>query len=118
MRYTAKHYVNISGRMYAPGDMIDIPIPHDKIDRLLRLEAVAPMIVANVCFTEDEQSLSTEDADTAAGETDEAVVGGGEAIEEADEAEAPEIDVMDGIISDAGEAVEEVPKKNRGRKKT
>ena len=40
MRYAAKHYVSISGRKYTPGEIIDIPIPEEKLKRLLRLKAI------------------------------------------------------------------------------
>ena len=31
MSYTAKHFVKIAGRMYTPGEIIDNPIPDDKL---------------------------------------------------------------------------------------
>ena len=43
MSYAAKHYVKISGRKYTPGEIIDIPIPEEKLKRLLRLKAIAPV---------------------------------------------------------------------------
>lgn len=42
MRYIAKHYVTISGRMFTPGEVIHIPIPDEKLPRLLKLGAVIP----------------------------------------------------------------------------
>lgn len=46
MSYTAKHYVNIGGQMYTPGEIIDVAIPESKLPRLLKLGAVVPCPVA------------------------------------------------------------------------
>ena len=53
MSYTAKHYVKIAGRKYTPGEIIDIPIPEEKLKRLLRLKAIAPASSADLDPADD-----------------------------------------------------------------
>lgn len=130
MSYAAKHYVKISGRKYTPGEIIDIPIPEEKLKRLLRLKAIAPVPSA-IADPADKNGEDGDDGEEARdnnrqpenlgndpygnlipAEADEDE----EPTEEADEeAPAPEIDVMDGIVT----ASEEAPKKktSKGRKK-
>ena len=86
MSYTAKHFVKIAGRMYTPGEIIDNPIPDDKLQRLLRLNAVEAIETA---CSAPEETDAREDlpTDTAPDED------GGE------EVEMPEIDVMDGVVA-------------------
>lgn len=134
MSYAAKHYVKIFGRKYTPGEMIDIPIPEEKLKRLLRLKAIEHVSVtaANPTYdnTSGEDGNGVKDVrSNYAGQLENLgydpsgapVSEDGEPTEEADEeAEAPEIDVMDGIVSAAGEPTEEAhPKKttSKGRKK-
>lgn len=128
MSYTAKHYVRISGRKFTPGEIIDIPIPEDKLERLLRLNAI-------------ERSAIFAIADEAPDETGEIAdeLGAGQSYTDDDAEssdlmesntteegeEAPEIDVMDGIVSHADDQPEAEPEKKetakkstRGRKKT
>ena len=128
MSYTAKHYVKISGCRFTPGEMIDIPIPEDKLKRLLRLKAVerVPGIVADPADGNaggDEGDASQLDntgydpSDNPEETPDEEEPDEEETIEET---EAPEIDVMDGIVSAAEEPAEEAPPKkttSKGRKK-
>ena len=40
MIYIAKHFVKIAGRKYTPGEIITSAIPDDKLQRLLRLNAI------------------------------------------------------------------------------
>lgn len=133
MSYAAKHYVKIFGRKYTPGEMIDIPIPEEKLKRLLRLKAIAPASSADL-DPADDTAGSDEDGgkenvrDNYASQLDnlgydpsgdpkEPQDEEEPTKEEADEeAEAPEIDVMGGIVS----ATEEAPPKkttSKGRKK-
>jgi hypothetical protein len=136
MSYTAKHYVKIAGRKYTPGEIIDIPIPEEKLKRLLRLKAIAPASSADLDLA-DETAGSDEDGgkedvrDNYASQLDNLGYDPSgdpkeprdeeEPTEEADEeAEAPEIDVMDGIVPAAEEPAEEAPPKkttSKGRKK-
>lgn len=48
MSYTAKHFVKIAGRMYTPGEIIDNPIQGDKLQRLLRLNAVEGLSLIHI----------------------------------------------------------------------
>ena len=52
MSYTAKHFVKIAWRMYTPGEIIDNPIPDDKLQRLLRLNAVEAIEAVGACHME------------------------------------------------------------------
>lgn len=131
MSYTAKHYVRISGRKFTPGEIIDIPIPEEKLERLLRLNAIERNTIFSIADevpddtdeSADERGDGQSDTEDEAGSSDRMDIA---ATEEGDEAEeAPEIDVMDGIISHADEQPEaesekkETAKKStRGRKKT
>ena len=137
MSYTAKHYVKIAGRKYTPGEIIDIPIPEEKLKRLLRLKAIVPIPSAALDPADDtagsDEHGGKEDVrDNYAsqldnlgydpsGDSNELQDEEEPTEEEADEeAEAPEIDVMDGIVSAADEPAEEAPPKkttSKGRKK-
>lgn len=96
MSYTAKHFVKIAGRMYTPGEIIDNPIPDDKLQRLLRLNAVEaietagaePVAWQDVPVHKEMDAHDELPTDTAPDEDD-----GGE------EVEMPEIDVMDGVVT-------------------
>ena len=130
MSYTAKHYVRISGRKFTPGEIIDIPIPEEKLERLLRLNAIERNAICSIVDAPDDTDESadergagqsdTEDEAGASERMEYATTDGSEEVEE-----APEIDVMDGIVSHADEQPEaesekkETAKKStRGRKKT
>ena len=132
MSYTAKHYVNIGGQMYTPGEIIDVAIPESKLPRPPRLGAVVPcpaVIIPKIAPggegaaggdnekpevnpPDDAPANEDTDAEDDAEETE---------AEEYEEAEAPEIDVMDGIVSTpaAGksEQAEQPRKTSKGRKK-
>ena len=132
MSYTAKHYVNIGGQMYTPGEIIDVAIPESKLPRLLRLGAVVPCSVAIMpeITTGGEGAADGDNekpevnhpgdapADEDAATEDDAE---GTEAEEYEEAEAPEIDVMDGIVStpaaEENEQAEQPRKTSKGRKK-
>lgn len=96
MSYTAKHFVKIAGRMYTPGEIIDNPIQRDKLQRLLRLNAVEgieaagaePATWQDVPAREETDAHDELPTDTAPDED-----GGGEDVE------MPEIDVMDGVVT-------------------
>lgn len=131
MSYTAKHYVRISGRKFTPGEIIDIPIPEEKLERLLRLNAIERNAICSIADedTDDTGEIAdelgagqsyTEDEAGASERMEYATTDGSEEVEE-----APEIDVMDGIISHAdeqpeaeSEKKESEKKSTRGRKKT
>lgn len=130
MSYTAKHYVRISGRKFTPGEIIDIPIPEEKLERLLRLNAIEHNTICAIARevpdtdeSADERGAGQSDTEDEAGSSDRMESA---ATEEGDEAEeAPEIDVMDGIVSHAddqpeaeSEKKETAKKSTRGRKKT
>ena len=128
MSYTAKHYVRISGRKFTPGEIIDIPIPEVKLERLLRLNAIERNAI---CAIADEDSDDTGEIADELGDgqsyTDDDAESSdlmeSNATEEGEE--APEIDVMDGIVSNAdkqaeaeSEKKETAKKSTRGREKT
>ncbi len=113
MCYTAKHFVKIAGRMYTPGEIIDNPIPDDKLQRLLRLGAVEQIDTSGA---ELSASVSSDAHDESP--TDPAPEEAPDAEE--DEAEAPEIDVMDGVVapeSQKAPAKTVRPKKSSGGRK-
>lgn len=130
MSYTAKHYVRISGRRFTPGEIIDIPIPEKKLERLLRLNAIERNTICSVVEVPDgtdeiadERGAGQSDTEDDADSSDSMESTATDESEEAEE--APEIDVMDGIISHADEQSEaesekkETAKKStRGRKKS
>lgn len=130
MSYTAKHYVRISGRKFTPGEIIDIPIPEDKLERLLRLNAIersAIFAIGGEAHDETDESVDERGAgqsDTA-DDADNSDRMDSTSTDESEEAEeAPEIDVMDGIVSRAddqpeaeSEKKETAKKSTRGRKK-
>lgn len=130
MSYTAKHYVRISGRKFTPGEIIDIPIPEEKLERLLRLNAIERNAICSIVEVPDDTDESADERGAGQSDTEDEAGSSDRmdnaATEESDEAEeAPEIDVMDGIISHADEQSEaesekkETAKKStRGRKKT
>jgi hypothetical protein len=109
MSYAAKHYVRLAGRMYTPGEVIDIPIPEEQRERLLRLNAIVQIAEPDTGQGEAARDAYTEPPASAPDETD---------IAEDAEEEAPEIDVMDGIIppAEAAAAAEKKPT-TKGRRK-
>ena len=106
MDYLARHFVKIAGRVYTPGEIIDIPIPHEKLSRLLRIGAVTfiSSIAGRGDRIYDPEAALPEvrgsmrpwpDKDTASGEDAPQESGTADGIQE----EAPEIDAMDGVIA-------------------
>lgn len=128
----AKHYVKISGRKYMPGEKIDIPVPEEKLDRLLRLKAVERKYDIDT-NSDDKPDIENKGDGHNCGESagcDDSSDNSEDAVEEAfEDAEAPDIDVMDGIVAEppdidvidaiVAEPENGHPKKNstRGRKK-
>jgi len=116
MSYVAKHYTEIAGCKYTPGEVISKPIPAEKAERLLRLGAIEPLMKMVPAAEADEES-STSDED---GYDPEVVLvamddDGGD---DAEDAEAPVVDVMDGIVApDPAEETASKPKTNTRRKK-
>lgn len=134
MKLIAKWYVKISGRNYTPGEMIDIPAMNGNIQRLLDMGAVkaAPSYSAAAepsdpkALADDkgfnEASGNDEDmADSKASDTVEDEESGAETSdpndEEEDGAEAPVIDVADGLVTDEESHSQPKPKAAKGRKK-
>lgn len=110
--YIATHYVRVNGKMFTRGEEITEELSEDKIEWLTRagaIKEVAPAISAKEPAKEpeaeeepqqDAQEIETEEAD--------------------EEAEAPEIDVMAGIVQSGAEEPEKrktAAKKQAGRRK-
>lgn len=134
MSYIAIHYVKIGGKLYKPGDVINVEIREDALSRLL-LAAIAPAPSTSAPVTGDNAG----DGVPTGNEQDSAELtrqnhadqlenlgydASGDPVdpeetEEAVEEEVPEIDAMDGISSAAAveEAAEQPVKKNSRRKK-
>ncbi len=119
MRYAAKHFVKIAGCMYTPGEIIDNPIPEDKLQRLLRLGAVEVIVSLDTEPSAWQDISASEETDVHdESPTDPAPEEAPEAEE--DEAEAPEIDAMDGVVtaeSQKAPAKTVRPKKTSGGRK-
>lgn len=109
MSYTAKHYVNIAGHTYTPGEIIDA-IPEGKENRLLKIGAV-------IDNGDNTPILPPDDGDEPDADASEMNPGSEEAPETeeefAEEAEVEEIDAMGDIMPAAEEAAEEPEKKPR-----
>ena len=114
--YLANHYVRIIGKMLKRGEKIPEGLPQGKIEWLLSAGAIKEIAPASLGEPEEvpeDTEDATEDAEDAAQQAEGEEPGTEDAAEEADdEAEAPEIDVMSGIV--AGETEEE-PKKTTRR---
>lgn len=107
--YIANHYVRINGRVFVKGERIPEDLPAEKIEWLLEKGAVHE--AASLPSAEAQAGTpDTVPAETAAAEEQEVKPQTAqEPAEEADEdAEAPEIDVMAGIVQGAED---EAPKK-------
>ena len=106
--YIANHYVRINGRVFVKGERIPEDLPAEKIEWLLKKGAVHE--AASLPLAEAQAGTpDTVPAETAAGEQEAKPQTVQEPAEEADEdAEAPEIDVMAGIVQGAED---EAPKK-------
>ena len=119
--YKAKHYVRVNGKTYTRGETLPDGLPAEKIAWYMKkgaIEEVAPGYVAEGTAPEPEEEPEPE-------QSEEAKTLEEEPAEEADEnAEAPEIDVMAGIVGDEQEethkktARETTAKKTTERRKT
>lgn len=123
MEYAAKHYVKITGQKFMPGEIIDIPIPEDKLPRLLKIGAVIPLApTAPITAVTDDgkenapsghdnrlEDMSSDSFDESKESPDEAE----SSVETDEDAEVPEIDVMDGIVA---EDAENAPAKTTAKK--
>lgn len=85
MSYQAIHYVKIDGHVYAPGEIVKEHISSEKLDRLLRLGALATTNAPSLVPVGNEDPENPEE-DSKPDENDE------------DNGSAPEIDVSDGIV--------------------
>jgi len=106
MQYVAIHYVKIAGRMYTPGEIFTAELPAEKEQRLITKGAIRAMpgeVKEPEIPIESGITQSTSEDDDY-GEADET------------EDEAPEIDVMDGIVDDDEPAAEKAKPKTRRRK--
>lgn len=122
--YAARHYVRVNGKMFTPGEIITEKIDEDKAARLVRLSAISMMAdeartdmepVKRGPAPEDTSVTDTPgmpDGEECSGKPVEADVS-----EDEEEAEAPEIDVTDGIVADAEEAPAAAPRKRTVKKK-
>ena len=106
--YKANHYTRINGVKYRPGEYINGEIPEDKLERLIQRGAVQ-IVTAPAPEKIREESEEPEPAKT------EVVYTVTEQEEEPEE-DAPEIDVMAGIVKEEPEEPEEPKKPARTRK--
>lgn len=103
--YIAKHYVRVNGKMYTKGETITDELSADKAMWLVEagaIEEVAPGLAA----VRPETEAAMQPEQTAAQEAEPTEEAPEEEVDE--EAEAPEIDVMAGIVAGGQE---EAPKK-------
>lgn len=108
--YRAKHYVRVNGKMYTRGETLPEGLPAEKVAWLISAEAIEETAPAHGAVKNQETEEAPEPEEVPEPET--APEGNapeeGPAEEADDEAEAPEIDVMAGIVA---EDKEETPKK-------
>jgi hypothetical protein len=120
MRYIAIHYVKVAGRTYTPGEIFPAEMTPEKEERLLRLKSIrrieedAPMSVAPVKTEVAEEPEAPKEPEAA----EETQGDGGEddGFTEADE-DAPEIDVMDGLVPPVSEEAPKTPAKTKAAAK-
>lgn len=113
MSYVAKHYTEIAGCKFTPGEVISKPIDPEKLPRLLRLGAIKKVAGYEPEPDPDEEKRDTENPSSFPEES-EAQDSSSDA-EEDDDTDAPVVDVMDGIV--APEAAEKAPaRKTTGKK--
>lgn len=116
MEYAAKHYVKITGQKFMPGEIIDIPIPEDKLPRLLKIGAVIPLATTAPITAGTGDDCDSQPEDMSSDSFDESKESPDEAessMETDEDAEVPEIDVMDGIVA---EDAEDAPAKTTAKK--
>lgn len=123
--YIATCYVRIGGTMFTHGECIPEDIPEEKLRWLIEAEAVEyspdsfPFAIPEDGAAADSDADEPEDTDGAYSDTEAA-----EAAEEVEEdyGEAPEIDVMAGLVQDGeqenGKAAQKSGKKAAERRKT
>lgn len=120
--YIARHYVRVNGKMFTPGEVITEAIPHEKAVRLAAMNAIDRMETAPIQNErgpapdgrqEDDEPEYSAPVASALPEQEEA----DDADDDEEEAEAPEIDVTDGIISEPEEAPAAAPRKRGSKKK-
>lgn len=116
--YKANFYI---GRKYIPGEIIRDTIAPEKLERLLKIGAVQEITAPDESIFQGKDILPMEDPVTA-GVTDEVQdIPEGQESEELvnDETEAPEIDVMAGIVQEEAEKpkASSRPRKSTGRGK-
>ena len=116
--YIANHYVRVGRKMYKPGEEIPENIPSDKLDWLITAGAVREFTPAAPAAApqEEEPQQTIEEPEEAPEE---------EGAEADDDAEAPEIDAMAGIVQGGPEEEPKKParakstaKKTTGRRKS
>lgn len=128
--YIARHYVRVNGKMFTPGEVITEAIPNDKAIRLAALNAIDRIEDTPIQNErgpapdgkQEDSEQGDDKQDNAApvasalpepeedDDTDDA--------EEEEEAEAPEIDVTDGIVAEPEpEAPAATPRKRSSKKK-
>ena len=125
MAYAAKHYVTIGKKLYTPGEVIDEKLDGATVRRLTRLNAIKKLGKAEEEPEEEnpQQEAAQQENPAPDGGEDEETSGEEEPSEEGDEAEeedtveedpAPEIDVMDAVVTQP--EAEEKPKPKSTRK--
>ena len=126
MVYIAKHYVNLDGTVYTPGEVIDKPIDAEKERRLLALGAIRKRVAPIVEAEADDEDMA--DADTEHGESRQDSADAADDAEddsedetedEFEEVEPMEIDAADSITpaEESAPEAEEKPARKRGRRK-
>ena len=117
MAYAAKHYVTIGKKLYTPGEVIDEKLDGATVRRLTRLNAIKKLGKAEE--EPEEENPQQEDPAPDGGE-DEETSDEEEPAEEGDEAEdtveedpAPEIDVMDAVVTQPEAEGKPKPKSTR-----
>lgn len=122
--YLANHCVRIGSAMFKRGERIPDNLPKDKIKWLLSAGAIKEVAPASLGEPEEEPEETgdaAEDAEDAAQEKEEGVEPETDTIpeEEADdEAEAPEIDVMSGIVGGAEDEPKKTARHQSAKKQT
>lgn len=114
--FIANRYVRVKGTLYKKGERIPDDLPEEKIAWLLESEAIHETAVISAPTTAEMiPELPADEADVSEPET----VEGPPPEEEADEeAEAPEIDVMAGIVQGEPENLEDPEEAEKASPKT
>ena len=91
MSYVANHYVKVNGIRYARGECLPDNLPDETVEWLVKAGAIQEIALA---FSNESDSAQIE--------------------EPVEDPEAPEIDVMDGIVDDSQEKPEKRKRNQRG----